>query len=232
MPAKNRIKEYVENGYYHMYNRGVEKRVVFVDAQDYAVFLSYIKTYLTPKDAHKLEGIFTSESSTQADKEKARTLLRMNNFYDHIDLVSFCLMPNHFHFLVHQKEPETIDRFMNSLGTRYSMYFNRKYKRVGPLFQGLYKAVLIDSDEQLIHVSRYIHRNPASKGRALREYEYSSYPDFLGKRNTSWVSKTGILSLPYFAKKGSSSYEMFVEDTQHDETSLILIKNITLDYEN
>lgn len=232
MPAKNRIKQYVENGYYHIYNRGVEKRVVFADAQDYAVFLSYIKTYLTAKDTQSLKDVLANESANSKEKDVALKLLRMNNFFEDLTLLSYCLMPNHFHFLVHQKEPDTIDRFMNSLGTRYSMYFNRKYKRVGPLFQGLYKAVLITSDEHLIHVSRYIHRNPASQGPALQKNTYSSYGDYLGIKKTSWVDKNGILSLPYFAKQGISSYRSFVEDSGFDETSVTLIKDLTLDYEN
>ena len=232
MPAKNRIKEYVENGYYHIYNRGVEKRIVFMDAQDHAVFLSYIKTYLTEKDTQSLKNILEGDSANSKEKDTAIKLLQMNNFFGDFTLLSYCLMPNHFHFLVHQREPDTIDRFMNSLGTRYSMYFNKKHKRVGPLFEGLYKAVLITSDEHLIHVSRYIHRNPASQGPALQKYSYSSYGDYLGIKKTSWVDTNSILSLPYFKKQGIRSYKSFVEQSSYDEFSLTLIKDLTLDHEN
>src|SRR3989344_2914621 len=220
MPAKNRIKKYVENGYYHIYNRGVEKRIIFTDEQDYAVLLSYLKTYLTPKDTPSLQNILASNSANSKEKAKAIKLLRMNNFFEHLNLLAFCLMPNHFHFLVNQKEPEIIDKFMNSLGTRYSMYFNRKYKRVGPLFQGLYKAVLITSEEQLIYVTRYIHRNPASKGRAfknLQKYQYSSYSEFLGLRNTPWIIKNEILS--NFSRMEFNSYRSFVEDESINKIS-------------
>ena len=229
MPAKNRIKKYVENGYYHIYNRGVEKRIIFTDEQDYAVLLSYLKTYLTPKDTPSLQNILASNSANSKEKAKAIKLLRMNNFFEHLNLLAFCLMPNHFHFLVNQREPEIIDKFMNSLGTRYSMYFNRKHNRVGPLFQGLYKAVLITSEEQLLYVSRYIHRNPISKGPAFNN-KYSSYPDFLGVRKTSWIKTNEILS--YFSKTGFSSYRSFVEDQLHDEVSYPILKDLKLEYEN
>src|SRR3989338_4050705 len=128
MPAKNSIKQFVPNSYYHLYNRGVEKRYIFTDSQDYKVFLSYLKSYLIPKDTKGLQTILLSQDSSMREKDHARKLLRMNNFANSIDFIAYCLMPNHFHLQVKQTEAEDIDRFMNSLMTRYSMYFNRKYK--------------------------------------------------------------------------------------------------------
>ena len=160
MPAKNSIKEFISDSYYHLYNRGVEKRLIFQDEQDYSVFISYLKTYLVPKDLELINQTFSNPNSSPKDKDKALKLLRLNNFSKEIDLLVYCLMPNHFHLLVHQKSENSIDRFTNSIFTRYSMYFNKKYKRVGPLFQGLYKAVRVGSEEQLLWLSRYIHLNP------------------------------------------------------------------------
>jgi putative transposase len=97
------------------------------------------------------------------------------------------------------------------------MYFNRKYKRVGPLFQSLYKAVRVVSDEQIQHLSRYIHRNPssllASQGTSLHDYPYSSYSEYIGKRDTEWVRKLRILE--YFSGS-SKSYQSFVEQKDDD----------------
>lgn len=218
MPAKNRTKEYVADTYYHLYNRGVEKRIIFADTQDYNVFLSYLATYLLPKDELGLMSIIGSESATQQEKDTARKLLRMNNFYGKLTLHAYCLMPNHFHLLVHQTEEMIIDQFMNSLFTRYSMYFNRKYKRVGPLFQSLYKAVRVVSDEQLQHLSRYIHRNPmdlAVQGPALQSYPHSSYGEYLGLRNSEWVNVEKILALFLGSEK---KYEQFVEQRDDEAT--------------
>ncbi|MEK7543927.1 MAG: transposase [Patescibacteria group bacterium] len=229
MPAKHTIKEFVENGYYHLYNRGVEKQKIFKDDQDYGVFLSYLKTYLEPKDEVKLRATILDSSASWREKDKASKLLRLNNFNDDLDLLAYCLMPNHFHLLVHQKDKDTIDRFLNSLGTRYTMYFNKKYKRVGPMFQGVYKAVLIGRDEQLLHLTRYIHRNPksvyhgkkpASQGLALRSWEYSSYRDYLAFRQTRWVKPKEILN--QFGKKGVTSYQAFVEDVDEEDTVRIV----------
>ena len=219
MPSKNSVKEFFSDSLYHMYNRGVEKRMIFCDAQDYAVFLSYLKTYLIPKDERKLQDILSDRTVPWKEKDKVLKLLRLNNFFGDLQLVSYCLMPNHFHVLVKQKEATTIDRFMNSLCTRYAMYFNKKYKRVGVLFQDHYKAVRVLTDEQFLHLSRYIHRNPFAltlQGAPLQSYEYSSYPDFLGIRQSSWVMSSLILDY-FHGKRGTTeSYQAFVEGSGVD----------------
>lgn len=230
MPAKHRVKSYEENGYYHLFNRGVEKREVFRDAQDYSVYLSYLKTYLEPKDELSLQTVISSSNVPWGEKDKAIKLLRLNNFSDSISLMAFCLMPNHFHLLVKQTEAMTIDRFMNSLNTRYTMYLNKKYDRVGQLFQDVYKAVQLSATDQLLYLTRYIHRNPdylLPQGQALRKYEYSSYPVYLGERNVSWVKTAEILS--FFSKSEFNSYEAFVEGHESEEMSAILLNGLEID---
>lgn len=231
MAAKNSVKDFVPNSYYHLYNRGVEKRDIFMDEQDRVVCLSYLKTYLLQKDKDGLRAVLVNPESSPKQKDQALKLLRLNNFADSLKLLSFCLMPNHFHFLVWQKEAETIDRFMNSFGVRYSMYFNRKYRRVGPLFQGLYKAVRVTSGEQLLHLSRYIHRNPlklASQDTLLQNFSYSSYPQYLGVNNASWLHPEEILS--YFSKSQIQGYREFVEGPI-DESITALVAEIAHDEE-
>ena len=164
MPAKNSRKIYKENGFYHLYNRGVEKRSIFEDKQDYSVFLLYLKSYLLPKNVDALQEMLSDKNSTWNEKRLILKQLRLNNFNKEISLLAYCLMPNHFHFIVKQTAPDSIDRFINSLNTRYVMYFNKKYDRVGPLFQGVYKAVVVETDEQLLYLSGYIHRNPLGSG--------------------------------------------------------------------
>ena len=226
MPAKNSRKQYLENGYYHIYNRGVEKRKIFLDQQDYGVFLSYLKEYLLPKDEKKLNDRLADSQISPKEKDKTLKALRMNNFAEEITLLAYCLMPNHFHFFVKQKSAGAIDGFMNSLATRYTMYFNSKYKRVGHLYQGVYKAVLITSEPQFLHLSRYIHRQALRlqvrlQGQALqdlREKQPCSYPEYLGQRKTEWVHPEEILS--YFDQTNPNlSYENFVK--QDDDDSLL-----------
>lgn len=230
MASKNSIKTYVKNAYYHVYNRGVEKRVIFLDEQDYSVFLSYLQVYLLPKDEEGLRCILTSETSTPKEKNSALKQLQLKNYSNSIELLCYALMSNHFHLLIKQSDT-TINYFMNSLGTRYSMYFNRKYKRTGVLFQDVYKAVLVASDEQLLHVSRYIHTNPT---RALRlspeQWSQAPFPcslaEYIGKRQTSWINTTNILS--YFSKTQKwNSYENFLFASNES----IADPNLAIDFE-
>lgn len=158
MPARNSIKQYIENSYYHLYNRGVEKRLIFLDQQDYTVFLSYLKDYLLPKDEDRLRDQLSDPNTSYKEKDKILKRLRLNNFYEEITLLAYALMPNHFHFFIKQKSALSIDKFMQSLCTRYTMYFNRKYRRVGSLFQAVYKAVLVDTEEQFVYLSKYVHK--------------------------------------------------------------------------
>ncbi|MDD5147129.1 MAG: transposase [Candidatus Daviesbacteria bacterium] len=229
MPARNRTKQYIENNYYHIYNRGVEKRLIFLDEQDYIVFLSYLKNYLLPKNERILFKELSDPNISYKEKNDILKLLRLNNFYEEILLLAYCLMPNHFHFFIKQRSSVSMDKFMQSLGTRYTMYFNRKYKRVGSLYQDTYKAVSIETEEQFVYLSKYIHKQALihqsserihPEGQTLQNWEQqpSSYPEYLGKRKTEWIHPEEILS--YFSKTNPKlSYKSFVEEK--DDFSLI-----------
>ena len=218
MPAKNSLKEYSPDSYYHVYNRGVAKQNIFLDEQDYKTFLSYLKLYLTLID---LQG-----QSLQVSPSK-----KLKNYSQELKLLAYCLMPNHFHLFVFQKEDNSMANFLRSLATKYSMYFNRKYKRVGHVFQGRYKAVMVTNENQFIYLSKYIHRNPLNilpTGTVLAGYKYSSYPNYLRRFNQAWVDTADILS--YFAKqRQTESYRKFVEEI--DERDLLMIKNSMLDFD-
>lgn len=231
MPSKNRVKQYIENSYYHIYNRGVEKRIIFKDEQDIGVFLSYLKEYLLPKDEAKLYRQLALAS--YHEKDKILKLLRLNNFAGEIKLLAYCLMPNHFHMLIWQKNADSMDKFMNSLGTRYSTYFNRKHKRIGKLYQDVYKAVQVTTDPQLLHLSRYIHKQAlGTQGLALQGYQAevknhpSSYPEYLGQRTTEWVKPDEVLN--FFSKSNLLRYRTFVEKSDNEE-SAFLLHDLTLE---
>lgn len=234
MPSKNSIKSYVADGYYHIYNRGVNKRTIFKSELDYSTFLSYLKVYLLPKDKEKLFSIIANTNSSPKEKERATQLLLLNNFHNRIELLAYCLMPNHFHFLIHQKEEKDLESFMRSLMTKYTKYFNHQYSRLGPLFQGNYKAVLVATDPQLLHLTRYIHLNPFKISNNQNTHESlllqpSSYPVYLGEVKQEWVKPKFILQ--NFSNTGLNSYQSFVEDTDSDLEleSAITTAKVTID---
>lgn len=176
--------------------------------------LRYLKEYLTPKDKKKLTDLINSEETSISAKDKARKILRMNNFSEEITLLAYCLMPNHFHFFLKQNNSNSIDKFMNSLGTRYTMYFNKKYKRVGKLYEGTYKAVIINNEEYFLYLSKYIHRQSLPVQGDLHR-QPSSYLDYLRKRETEWIKPEETLS--FFSKNNSSlTYRSFVEENMEN----------------
>lgn len=239
MPAKNVLKIYFAGAYYHLYNRGVNKTTIFRDKQDYSVFLKYLSQYLVPKDLNALQKTLLDPSSSTKDKEEAVRLLRINNFSETVDLIAYCLMPNHYHLLIKQSDERSVELLMKSLMTRYSMYFNKKHDRVGTLFQSAYKAVIIETEPQLLHLSRYIHQNPPPETskrslpvRRLLFSQPSSYPNFLGEINQNWVKPEDILHLFSPKQTGYSSYKSFVEDLNNNsqEQSIKILKRVILDF--
>jgi len=233
MPAKHSLKTYIANGFYHIYNRGVEKKEIFLDDQDKRIFLYYLKIYLSPKELIFNE-IKADETLTEEEKaEKIIKISRLNNFYQRIDLLCFALMGNHYHLLLKQKEKNGIEMFMRSLNTKYAKYFNFKYQRVGPLFQSRYKAVLIEQEEYFIHVSRYIHLNPLETlppGKKLVSYPWSSYPAYLGKQEISWINKSYLKE--YFKKFNGfnfDSYQGFVEGYKESGDGETYYRKLMLD---
>lgn len=232
MPSRNIIKPYLAGGYYHIYNRGVNKRTIFKDEQDYSVFLSYLKTYLLPMDTDILKAIIANPHTLPKDKNLAQRQLQLNNFNNRIELLAYILMTNHFHFLIHQTDERDVKVFMQSLMTRYTMYFNRRYKRVGTLFQGHYKAVLIETDELLLYITRYIHRNSTddfSHKRLDLFRQPSSYPNYLGELKQDWIKPEFILQ--NFDRSGFNSYQSFVESEDNDleQKSVTILHKLELD---
>lgn len=225
VPSKNIVKTYTENGYYHIYNRGIEKREIFVDEQDCKVFLHYLKLYLSP---------------VEELRKQAQIGIRINRFIplnlsSEVELIAFALMPNHIHLLVKQNTKDGMVKFMRRLATSYVMYFNKKYDRIGSLFQNRYKAALIESEPYLLHLSRYIHLNPVKLNpQSVNFRNFSSYPYYLNQKEASWVKPSEILNFFQSSQmnkpKGMFSYQSFVEDYNQESTNLL--GDLTLEAES
>ena len=136
-----------------------------------------------------------------------------------VTLLCYCLMPNHFHFLIQQKNHSTSD-FMRRLQQSHSMYLNTKYDLVGSAFQGRFGARHVNTDRYLLHLSKYIHRNPLSIVQNLAMYEYSSYPHYIGKRSRDIVVSHTILD--YFLQTNPrKDYERYVLEEPYTEENEI-----------
>lgn len=133
-----------------------------------------------------------------------------------VSIICYCLMPNHIHLLIRQNTDKPIYKFIQSLHTSYSMYFNKKYDKVGHIFQGRFMQKNIDYDEYLLHLSRYIHLNPTLGGIVSRveDYVWSSYGEYINNKPSRRCEKDLILS--FFPERSSLTYKTFVESQEPD----------------
>ena len=187
------IKFFVDGEYYHIYNRGVEKRKIFLSKRDYKRFLILFYLCNSTEPVHILMQDRQGLTLTNMLKTKRKNTL--------VDICVYCVMPNHFHLIIKEKAgvdgKSGISKFMQKLLTAYTMYFNIKNERTGSLFQGTFKAKHIDRNEYFQYLISYIHLNPiklfeptwketgiTDKKAAeifLRKYQYSSYLDYCGE---------------------------------------------------
>jgi putative transposase len=198
--------------FYHIYNRGTEKRDIFTSTTDYNRFVAqlYLCNSSTPV---RIDNLTKQQGSTLLE-----TLLEVDRGEPLVDIASYCLMSNHFHILVREKEEGGISRFMQKLLTGYTMYFNKRHERTGTLFQGKFKASHVTEDRYLKYLISYIHLNPVkiidanwkengihNRKQAeffLTKYPYSSYQDYLGYSRVENIIINPVVLPEYFESAG------------------------------
>lgn len=199
--------------YYHIYNRGTDKRVIFLDEEDHERFMNLL--YLC-NSQNRI--VFREIPIGEAyENERGDTL---------VDIGAYCLMPNHFHILVREKIENGVSFFMQKLLTAYSMYFNTKYKRTGGLYEGPFRATHVTEDRYLKYLFAYIHLNPVkiidpqwkengitdrtAAKEYLARYLYSSYPEYIGTSRKEWKILNTVAFPEYFAD--SQDFQGFVDE--------------------
>src|SRR3989344_5819377 len=219
-----RLLPLVKDQIYHVFNRGIDHRPTFSDRLELKRALAVIDHYrfVTPLvKFSKFIKLSVEERNRFQTKIKAGPKL--------IDILSFCLMPNHFHFLLKQASDKGISKFLSNFQNSYTRYFNIKNERDGPLFLDQFKAVFVETDEQLIHVSRYIHLNPTTSYLlkdfdSLLKYPWSFLPEYIqGKEFICEISTI----LGFF--KADGSYEDFLKDQLGYQRELNVIKHLLIE---
>ena len=196
----------VNDQFYHVYNRGADRRTIFQDNHDYSRFVTDM-LYLNDSDP-------LSNLHRLADKSVRPRGTNNKDFRNRlVDIIAWCLMPNHFHFVLRQRQEGGISKFLQKLSAGYTKYFNLKHERSGVLLQGAFKAKHIQNDAYLTHVVRYVHINPIAlvfpdweiRGiqnwtealKFLDTYNWSSHLDYQGKPNfTDVLQKEFLPSYP------------------------------------
>jgi len=200
--------QFVNGEIYHVYNRGVEKRTIFLENRDYFRFIHDLFEFNNQDLAPNNSYFFNNRNSHGKNEILIRNPRKIL-----VEILSFCLMPNHFHLMLRQISDNGVIKFMHRLGTGYTNFFNKKQERVGPLFQGRFKAVLVNDEVYLRHLLNYIHanhaelyeskwkngivRNKSLIKKKLVEYRYSSLSDYCGpaRPESLIVNKAAILHL-------------------------------------
>lgn len=195
----NRKTKFVEGEYYHIYNRGIEGRIIFNEQKDLDRFIESIEEF----NSSESEGGIYKNSFEKHQKKKAGDKL--------INIICYAFNPNHYHFLITPLVENGVETFMQKLGTGYTMFFNAKYKRRGSLFQGTYKSVHINSNEYLLHLSVYINLN--DKVHQLRgltsQLVKTSWKSFASGKNDPLLGDANIISGQF---KNHQEYKKFAEE--------------------
>ena len=198
--------QFSEGEFYHIYNRGVDKRAIFLNYEDLSRFFEGMNIFNNSHTIGSLERLVSRRHSVS-------TNLEISDKDRLVRFMAYCLNPNHYHFILEQIVDKGIERFMHKLGMGHSKFINAKYKRSGALFQGSFKAIHIDSNEYLLHASAYVNLNN-------RVHRYkdgvpvkSSWEEYVSGDDTSGFCKKDII-LEQF--KNKEKYKKFAEETLSD----------------
>lgn len=207
-----RFEPLVTDEIYHIMNRGVARSPIFSSRQDYQRFLETIDYYRFQDAPGKLSAFkvlgIDQRQAIRADLAKENK--------KNVEILAYCLMPNHFHLLLKQLQDGGISVFMRKSSVSYSRYFNTKNERIGAVFQGMFKTVRIMSEEQLLHVIRYIHINPYTgmviKKEALKTYPWSSLPEYLREKESDLINQK--LVKEWFSS-GKKHWQFIVDEADY-----------------
>lgn len=214
MPSEYYNRNFRPQHFYHIFNRGAYKNKIFLNKDDYEIFISILAYYLTyPKTKNFAYQKKVNEFQVPY-LEKEQT----------VHLVAYCLMPNHFHLLLKQLPNATketnISNLMKRVSITYAMYYQNKHKHEGALFQSKFKNTTVDTDEQLVYLSKYIHMNPIRLINKLEKYQFSSYQAYINKTELpKWLH-------PEYVLKFKKNYRKFIELPVEDEETSVIEKLI------
>lgn len=219
---------FVSDEYYHIVNRGSNKQQLFIDSRDYIRFLFLILHLQSPmvlSNIGRQVSHFVKSRAFNISEEEQDEIAKQREVFLH----AFCIMPNHFHLLVSEKNEKGISRYLHRVQTAYGKYFNTRYKVNGHVFQGPFRAVLIEDNEQFLHLTSYIHRNPRELSmwqKTPTTYPWSSYSDFVEASRWSSLLVTNPI-LEQFSSK--NEYNHFVRTSP---AKLLKAELLTVEEEN
>ena len=195
----------LENGeFYHIYNRGVDKRIIFKTKADMDRFFESMQTFNTTEPAGSILEQRLIKNKNQSKNKKATPLVKF---------VSYCLLPNHFHFILEQIVDGGISEFMKRLSGGFTSYFNKMHDRSGALFQGVFKSTHLDTNEYLLYASAYVNLNHRQKDQFrgfTPKLVKSSWEEFLGNSDDDFCKGKGIVLDQFTNRKEAEKFALDV----------------------
>lgn len=214
-----------EEEYYHVVNRGVRKDTIFHDKRDYARFLYLILHFQGEYSSTNVGRSVTHFIKTGSFGLRDETLKKIIQLRT-VELVAFCLMPNHFHLELKQIGENSISKYMQRVLGAYAKYYNEKYAKTGHVFQGKFRRVLVENNNQLLHLSAYIHKNPSELPgwrKREHEYEWSSLQDYVGDNRWGKLLANEVI-MEQFDNK--NEYLQFIRTSSAKEVDNLLILDV------
>lgn len=211
----------VNEQYYHIFSRSIAKYQVFNDAEDFERILGLMNIYRYTEFGYKYSRFkeleFTSQNAILKRLEAENDVL--------VEIVAYCVMPTHFHMVLRQLEDDGISKFLSKVLNSYTKHFNLKHRRAGPLWEGHFKNVLVASDEQLLHLTRYVHLNASSAGLVEDplDWQYSSLSEYYGGVYNGICRFKEVIDMP------PKKYKKFVLDQKSYQRDLAKMKSILID---
>jgi len=215
-------KDVLENGFvYHVYTKSIAEFKIFNCESEFTRMIECIRYYQKEKPVIRFSHfVQLLESSKINFKERL-----LDTKEDLIEIIAFCIMPTHIHLVLKQIKNNGISIFMSNILNSYTRYFNQRHRRKGPLWEGRFKNVIVETDEYLIHLTRYLHLNPVTAGLVERPEEWlaTSYREYLSQNGNKICKYENILNIE------KERYKNFVEDRIQYQKELAKIKSITLE---
>lgn len=215
-------KEQLENDfYYHVFSRSIAKYIIFNTDEEYSRFIEIFELYRHSNFNYQYSKFTRLDPVTQCEI----TISLQLDTEVLVEVIAFCLMPTHIHFLLKQTANQGISKFMGKILNCYSRYFNIRHQRTGPLWAGRFKSVLVSTDDQLLHLSRYIHLNPCSAGLVAKpeDWHNSSYNNYINEKNNVLLKHSDLFPITM------GEYKKFVMDRKDYQKELSKIKSLIIE---
>jgi len=214
----------VNGCYYHIVTRSIAKYEIFNNGDDYLRIMALLDLYRFLDFQYKY-----SKFIGHSLRHQKAIVNSMKNSAQLVEIVAYCIMPTHIHLILKQKTDNGISKYMARVLDAYTRYFNVKYHRTGPLWEGRFKSVLVDTDEQLLHLTRYLHLNPTSAGlvKKPQDWQFSSYREYVRSRKNKSFSH--LCQFEEVIDVDPKEYRNFVHDRINYQKEISKIKKLLIE---